>query len=294
MSSPLLRYLNATKLFPIIAVLIVILSGCHKDSEKITRNPPAYIDTVRPVITIFENVTGCKLIRVGALEQEVDSLFADTLFTLYKISPTDPGYQSITLYFTTNLPASRVISAQWQVGSETTSRNGSKIAVDFETPAPSLTARLIINWRYSYNHVSSFTDTLYQNFTLGTDTSLFGKYFGANTDDPLNKYTVTIGSMIDISTGSPISYRGIRNLMIGYPFNLEIFPRSRDFGTCGSLGESSSIVTIGNQKFSFPYSAGFLNSRKDSIFIDYSYFQINTITGLKDTFFIKKFIGKKV
>lgn len=192
------------------------------------------------------------MIRVGALEQEVDSLFADTLFTLYKKISTDPSYQSITLYFTTNLPASRVISAQWQVGTETTSRNGSKIAIDFETPAPSLTARLTINLRYSYNRVSSFTDTLYKNFAISTDTSMFGKYYGANTDEPSNKYTVTIGSMIDISTGSPISYRGIRNLMIGYPFNLEIVPRSRGFGTCGSLGESSSIVTIGSQKFSFP------------------------------------------
>ena len=282
------------KLFPVIAALILILSSCHKEPQEIIRrNPPKYIDTVRPVITISENVVGCKLIRVGAPELVIDSLIADTLFTLYEFYPTEPKYQSITLYFTTNLPAYRILSAKWQIGTETTSRNGNNISVDFDRPAPSLTARLIINWRYTYDFSSSFIDTLYQKFTLSTDTSLFGKYYGANTDDLLNKYTITIGRMFDISTGSPITYRGITNLMIGYPFNLEIFPRSRGFGTCSSRGESSSIVTIGNQKFSFPYSVGFLNASKDSIFIDYSYFQINTITGLKDTFFMKKFIGKK-
>jgi hypothetical protein len=281
------------RLFTIFAVLILLLFSCYKEPKRILPDPPKYIDTVRPAITISENVVGCKLIRVGALEQEVDSLIGDTLFTLYKILPTDPNYQSITLYFTTNLPAYRILSANWQIGAETTSRNGNRIAVDFETPAPSLTARLIINWRYTYELVSSFTDTLYKNFTLSADTSLFGKYYGANTDDPLNKYTVTIGSMIDSTYGDPIKIWGIQNLMIGYPFKLEIQQKSKAFGICSAIGPKY-IIQIGASKYSFPFSFGYLNAKKDSITIDYSYYRVNPITSFYDTFFVKKFIGIKL
>ncbi len=275
------------------SILVVILFSCGKDNTHtpVIKPIPAS-DTIRPKIIIAENVQGCKLIATGSPEQPVDSLIQDSIFTVYKFLPTDPAYVTTTLYFTTNLPASRIISANWLIGNETTQRSGSFLSVDFDKPSTSLTVRLIINWKYA-NDVISFTDTLYKNFRLTTDTFLFGKYFGANIDGPDNKYTVTIGSMIDSSYNPASKIWGIQNLMIGYPYKLEISQKSRGFGICSAIGQKY-LVQIGDRKYSFPFTTGYLNATRDSIVIDYSYFRVDPLTTFYDTFFVKKFIGKRL
>ncbi|MDZ4840504.1 MAG: hypothetical protein SGJ04_10920, partial [Bacteroidota bacterium] len=249
-------------------------------------------DTVRPKIIIGEIVEGCKLTSSSSSEQSLDSLVDDTTFTIYKFLPTDINFQTNSIFFSTNLKSSRIINARWLIGNETTPRNGNKISVDFNTPIQEITAKLIINWRYS-NGLSSFTDTIEKKFHILSRITLFGDYFGANADDTASKYIVTIGSMIDSTYDTPQKIWGIQNLLRGYPYKLEIVKWSRGFGICSALGPKYYFQMAG-EKYSFPFSFGLQNKSRDSISIDYSFYRIDPNTSFNDSFIVKKFIGKKL
>jgi hypothetical protein len=278
----------------LITVLIfsVLYQSCIKD--RTLKPVPVssivkYEDTVRPQIIIGEILAGCRLISPTMLEQRIDTFLPGSAFTIYQLSPAFPNYNAVRLYFATNLPVYRILSAKWIIGNESAIRNGSSVAVDFENPFGELNAKLIINWRYK-NDMQSYNDTLSKHFNIKADTELFGNYYGSNSDDTSLKYTVTIGKMIDSSSGTPFSMWGIQNLMIGYPFKLEVFPRTTGFGLCGGA-DYKYIVQIGDEKYTAPYAIGYLNNTKDSILIEYSYNHVNSTTNQFDSTYKKKFVG---
>jgi hypothetical protein len=283
------------KLIP-IAILSLLYQSCIKDRTlRPVPTPVAvkYEDTVRPQILIVESMQGCKLLSSNSASQSVDTAIDDTKFTIYKYSLDGSNYfQKISLLFTSNLPSYRISSTSWMIGRETAIRNGNSVGVDFESPTSELTAKLIIKWRYTNDGVF-YTDTISKTFIVSADSSLFGKYYGSSTDDTTNKYIVTIGSMVDSVYDSPRVIWAVKNLLIGYPYQLEILPWSRGFSACSAFGIKEHFAWAG-RTFSFPYTFGIQHKNRDSISINYSFYRKDLHTPFYDSVIVKKFVGKKV
>jgi hypothetical protein len=181
-----------------------------------------------------------------------------------------------------------VTSYSWRIGTGPL-RVGKEVWVNFSRPVGTVSVTLLIEYNKNGNLL---TDTFTKQINVGSSSSFGGNYNGViTTEGQADQNAVVQVGVLQSSSGR--DFYGVRDVVPGFPVEINITPTSRAFGFDFSFFTTQTQFNVNNVVMSLPQGIGYLKG--DSLFINYGYRQFPAMGELQN-YQTKKlqYRGKKI